>query len=145
MSDGRVPEYQYRDAVARGDRYQQRYIETQTKLDKHTMRQGVDDALRDLPDTADVDNLRTIIEGANLRVVDDRPIIDYTIDGQSMTATPREIIDLLSTRDDHANLFRVEKPKEPTPQEQRNAEIAGMPMDQYLKQRKRPGFFGPQE
>lgn len=143
--ESHVPFFQFRDANERADRAEQKYIAAQVKLDKHTMRQGVDDALRDLPETANVSVLKDFLQKSNLRTDGDRAIIDYkTDDGRTIVVQPIEAIGLMQASETHANLFHVERPKEPSAQEKRAAEIKAMPMDQFLRDRKRPGFYDPQ-
>jgi len=45
---------------------------------------------------------------------------------------------------EHGNILHPEKKREPTPQQKRHAEIEKMPMDTFLRERKRPGFYDPQ-
>lgn len=132
-----VPRFQLDDANRRGDNYQAKYLAVQVKLDKFTMRDAVNDALSGLdPNTADVDNLRAVLEGRNLRVADDRAIVDF--DG--VTCTPKEAVELMQGQPDkYSVLFNRPKPKAPTKQDLHMQMLRDMPMDNFIRYKKRRG------
>lgn len=139
-TDGRVPKFQLDDAVQRGDRYAQKYIEAQAKYDKLAARLAVDDALAGLPDQADVANLRDILKGSNLRCDGERVIVDYREGDQTLTLSPQEAIQRMQASEAHACLFNRPKPKEPSAQDLHNEKLAKMTPQQYDAYRKRrPG------
>ena len=118
----------------------------QERAEHHTFRIGVekDRFLKANESDCDTVNLGEYISASNPRVIDGRVVIDFG-DDKTLTGTLDEAGEHWRAHPDKwGNLVGITKKKEPTPQEKRNAEIGSMPMDQYLKQRKRPGFFDPQ-
>jgi hypothetical protein len=141
--DTRVPRFQLDDAIRQRDKYQQKYLEAQAKLDRHTARESVRDALTGLGPDADVDNLRAVLEGRNLRAESDKGLIDFDPgDGKILTVTPAEAVEMMKgLPEKFGNLFSKPRPKEPTKAELFAARVKDMPMDKYMRERERPGFL----
>lgn len=142
-TDSRVPKFQLDDANRRGDNYQAKYLAAQVKLDKFTMRDAVNGALSGLdPNTADVDNLRAVLEGSNLRTDGERAIVDYREGDQILVMSPQEAIARMQASESHSNLFNRTKPREPTPQEKHLAWLQTLTPAQfnaYREKRRKAG------
>jgi len=127
------------NALAERNSELQHRVDIQTAADKIRVTLGRLD-----PDKADVANIEQFLRGSNLRVLDDVVLVDLPNgEGGELTCSLDEAVPFMEGRPEFSNLFNAVKPKEPTPQEKRNAEIDAMPMDQYMRERKQPGFYDP--
>lgn len=135
----------YYELLARYNALHERCSNLQHRVDTHTANDSIRGALGRLnPDTADVANLEGILRGCNLRVVADVAIVDIPAGEGHLTCSVDEAVGYMEgSPAEYGNLFNRELPKEPTPQEKRAAEISTMPMDQFMRERKQPGFFEP--
>jgi hypothetical protein len=149
MSGDYVPRQSYDDAVKRGNVFHERASTLQARLDTYTVRDAVSEALTGVdPNQSDVTNLKAFLEGSNLRVADDRAIVDFDAgDGKVLTMSPKEAIELMRSQPEkYGNLFDRPKPPEPTKQEVHNAKLAAMTPRQYMAYRQRRGddFLSPE-
>jgi hypothetical protein len=147
--DLRVPRFQYDDAIRRGDKYQSKYLVAQARLDKHTVRESVRDALAGLnPDESDVGNLKSFLENSNLRTDGDKAIVDFDAgDGRILTLPPGEAVEMMRSQPErYGNLFARQRPRDPTPQEKHHAWLKSLTPRQFMdyRQKRGPGYMEPE-